>query len=523
MQADNPSRTARLRFECDGSGLPLVREVVMPTPSTADSFTTILSDLAAAGYGTDSDAPVRYVVYYDDRISEGPGNPVGLHGEAGGFNVGTPGASSPNNRGAFFAVQYAYVDYQPWWTSLLHETFHMMGAVVNGSPEATGASHCNTDWDLMCYADGGPAGSATTQVCAYTQIDCGGNTYFNGGAPTGWLGTNWNVAAPYNRFIDFGTNLDLTAPERPAQPTVDQVDGHSARVSWTLPLDDIATARTIVQYRRGASGSWSELEVAAPATTTSLPLQPETSYAVQVVSEDAAGNRSLTSLPSPVATLADDVQPSAPSSLQVTPGLHDASLSWSAAADNVGVTRYLIEQLTAGGWSEVGSTIASNTSAGVIGLVPGASYTLRVVAVDAQGNRGESDAVVFSTRTETSGGGGALPPAPSGSTAPPVTIVPVPKPVLDATGPTKPRALRISRRSRSSTTLTWSPAQDPSGIKSYVVTYRATSTRPRNLTVPAGVRRASIPTRRGTRYTVTVRAKDAAGNLGAVSSLRFRA
>ena len=38
----------------------------------------------------------------------------------------------------------------------LHEVSHTLGAVQMSSPNSSGAGHCNDQYDVMCYDDGGP-------------------------------------------------------------------------------------------------------------------------------------------------------------------------------------------------------------------------------------------------------------------------------------------------------------------------------------------------------------------------------
>ena len=85
-------------------------------------------------------------------------------------------------------------------TTVLHEVSHTLGAVQDSAPNSTVAGHCHDVADVMCYADGGPAGSAAhlEDVCATTSpilpYECGMDDYFN---PTpasgGYLDTHWNL------------------------------------------------------------------------------------------------------------------------------------------------------------------------------------------------------------------------------------------------------------------------------------------------------------------------------------------
>jgi chitodextrinase len=119
------------------------------------------------------------------------------------------------------------------------------------------------------------------------------------------------------------------------------------------------------------------------------------SHALQVRARDAAGNTG-TSATVTVTVPADTTAPGAPgapSSTGVTTTA--ATIAWSAAADDRGVTGY---QVLRDG-TVVGQTSAlSYTDAG---LTPGGSYSYTVRAVDAAGNVGpDSDPVSVTTLTE---------------------------------------------------------------------------------------------------------------------------
>ena len=92
-------------------------------------------------------------------------------------------------------------------TTMLHEMAHNLGAVQGNAPNSTGfdggiaSGHCTDEWDVMCYADGGPD-NAMTYPCTMRSgtvtetFDCGGDDYFNPIPSAGsWLASHWNVYA----------------------------------------------------------------------------------------------------------------------------------------------------------------------------------------------------------------------------------------------------------------------------------------------------------------------------------------
>ncbi len=65
-----------------------------------------------------------------------------------------------------------------------------MGAVLPGTPNGSGAGHCNDDADVMCYKDGGPRSDGyRSNVCPSPNgnldyyWDCNVNDYFHPNPP----------------------------------------------------------------------------------------------------------------------------------------------------------------------------------------------------------------------------------------------------------------------------------------------------------------------------------------------------
>jgi len=85
---------------------------------------------------------------------------------------------------------------------LAHENGHNLGAVVTTAPNTSGDAHCNDGLDVMCYADGGPFSQYDPTVCARLHFDCGHDDYFHPDpSPGSYLGRFWNLASPFNRFV----------------------------------------------------------------------------------------------------------------------------------------------------------------------------------------------------------------------------------------------------------------------------------------------------------------------------------
>lgn len=178
----------------------------------------------------------------------------------------------------------------------------------------------------------------------------------------------------------------------------------------------------------------------------------------------------------PTDTVAPTV-PGTPTATNIT--TNSATLSWPASTDNVGVVRYEIM---------LGTTVlASSTtnSVNLTGLDAGVGYSLRIRARDAAGNVSAlSNAVSFITKVPT-----------------------------DTLAPTAPTAVTVASITSVSAGLRWTASVDNVGVASYEVlngtTVLATSTT--NSVTVSGLRAA-------TAYSLRVRAKDAAGNVSALST-----
>jgi hypothetical protein len=122
-------------------------------------------------------------IYYDDR----PDPRVNLNNLSG---LG-PRFAMVEIGGSPFSGAYVF----------LHEVGHTLGAVQHSAPHSSGAGHCYTSADVLCYSDGGPwfdGGGTMQSVCAVMPdgqypFDCGGGDYYEVD-PGGYLASHWNTA-----------------------------------------------------------------------------------------------------------------------------------------------------------------------------------------------------------------------------------------------------------------------------------------------------------------------------------------
>jgi alpha-tubulin suppressor-like RCC1 family protein/chitodextrinase len=266
---------------------------------------------------------------------------------------------------------------------------------------------------------------------------------------------------------------DKQAPAPPSNLVAAGITISGFTVSWTASTDNIG----VTGYEVFLNG------VTQNTVTTNSKvfsgLASGTTYTVTVRARDAAGNWSGLSSPLSVPTPADTVAPSAPTALVssniTTSGF---TLTWAAATDNVGVTGY---EVFLGGTSQ---GVTTTTSKVFTGLSAGASYSVTVRARDAAANwSAQSSALVVVTLT-------------------------------DSAPPTMPANLVASGILATGFTVTWSASTDNVGTTGYEVLLNGITQGTVGVTSKAitGLQPA-------TAYSVAVRARDAAGNWSALSTI----
>jgi chitodextrinase len=175
----------------------------------------------------------------------------------------------------------------------------------------------------------------------------------------------------------------------------------------------------------------------------------------------------------------DTQAPSVPANLTATPASSfQVNLSWVASNDNVGVTGYEIYRDGALLTTRTGTTYSDTT------VVPGQSYSYRVRALDAAGNR-----------------------SAFGNTA---TATP---PIPDTEAPASPANLAADATGPFNVNVSWDASSDNVGVTGYeiyrdgaLLTTKTTTTHSDTTVVPGRI------------YSYEVRALDAAGNRSAFSA-----
>jgi chitodextrinase len=194
-------------------------------------------------------------------------------------------------------------------------------------------------------------------------------------------------------------SVDVTAPTSPYYPAVTAITGTEAKVTWGVPHDDIyPPVFTYAVFRDGTLlGTTASLEYTDTGLTTGA------NYCYTVTATDASLKESSPSSEACL-QLADTTPPTPPTDLAAAVvSSTEIRLTWTAAADDVGVVKYLIYR----GADAVSDGEATGTTYNDQGLSAGTSYTYTVTAVDAAGNESfGSNTVTVQTSGGSGGGGG---------------------------------------------------------------------------------------------------------------------
>jgi chitodextrinase len=269
---------------------------------------------------------------------------------------------------------------------------------------------------------------------------------------------------------------DTQAPSAPLNVTSSGITTSSANLSWSASTDNVGVVSYDVFRDLGFIGNTTN------TSFTLTGLNANTNYTITVKARDAAGNISIQSTPIGVKTLpASDTQaPTVPVGLY-SAGItqSSANIYWSASTDNVGVTGHDVfrDQVF------VGNT--ANTTYGFTGLTANTNYIFTVKARDAAGNVSSASAGL-AVKTLAA---------------------------ADTQSPTAPSALTASGITQTGFVTNWTAATDNVGVASYDVFRDGIF-----VTNIGGTSYTFSGLQPNTNYSITVKARDAAGNVSSASA-----
>ncbi|WP_433295118.1 RICIN domain-containing protein [Actinoplanes sp. CA-030573] len=328
-----------------------VAEVQLP-PEALSSFAKSVRALQALGYNrTDR----KYMMFADANVYCGIATYIADR---------RAGLGNRNNGGP----SYGRVD-AGCWSSVMaaRELTQTLGAVLIGSPNASGAGGCLDEYDLLCGED--RSGKPLRNVCPKkheNRLDCGHDDYFSTNPrPGSYLARNWNIAT--SEFLlrsDGGDDIPDAgpAPEAPAGPATPPATPATAAPTTggpTGPAGPAGEPSADVSYDPGAADGGGDAPPSPEATAT--PAQPPTSAPVSA--EPVQGKVQ------PIVTQSVAAQP-----VQAVLEIRDATsssvrLSWSAASSTATYEVWV-------GNSPIATTKA--TRARLIGLRPDGKYVVTI-------------------------------------------------------------------------------------------------------------------------------------------------
>jgi glucose/arabinose dehydrogenase len=191
---------------------------------------------------------------------------------------------------------------------------------------------------------------------------------------------------------------DSQPPTPPGNPGTSNLTCDSVTFAWDATTDDVGVAYYDVYHDGQLMTS-----VGGATLSVDLTVTPGANWGLYVNARDAAGNVSQASTTVQINApqcQADDQPPTAPTGLNASATGTTVTLTWSASADNIGVTGYDVYR--------DGTTVASVKGAVSFtdsGRAPATTYVYDVVARDAAGNESEHS----NTATVTTGASCANP------------------------------------------------------------------------------------------------------------------
>ncbi|MCG8697454.1 MAG: fibronectin type III domain-containing protein, partial [Bacteroidales bacterium] len=276
------------------------------------------------------------------------------------------------------------------------------------------------------------------------------------------------------------TTVDNKAPSIPGIISFSNISKKSVKISWGASTDNVG----VTGYDVFMNNS---LKTAVTGTSATIAgLDCNTSYSFKVRAKDAAGNKSAFNNPKSVSTsdcdIIDIIAPTVPGSISFSNITKTSvKLSWGKSTDNVGVTGYDVFM------NNSLKTTVTGTSATITGLNCETSYTFKVRAKDAAGNKSAFNNPKSASTSDCD--------------------------IIDNIAPTVPGSVSFSNITKTSLKISWGASTDNVGVTGYNVYMNNNY----NTTVN-GTSATITGLDCNTSYSFKVRAFDAAGNQSAFNA-----
>jgi fibronectin type 3 domain-containing protein len=304
-----------------------------------------------------------------------------------------------------------------------------------------------------------------------------------------------DTAGNFSSYSNIATGVtppDTIPPTTPANLSASAASSSQINLSWGASSDDVGVSGYQVERCQGVGcGNFSLVTTTTGTSFNNTGLLEATTYSYRVRATDAAGNLSFYSNTATAMTR-DVTAPTVPSGLTAAAASDSQiNLTWTASADNVGVTGYQV--LRCQGTSCTPYTQVATVSVPAYsdtGLSPSTSYRYRVRATDAAGNLSSYSSTVTATTLQ------------------------------DVTPPTAPSNLVASAASGSQINLSWRASTDLGGVTGYRIErcQGAGCTNFAQIGTSTGTSYSSTGLLEITTYSYRVRATDARGNLSEYSN-----
>ena len=243
------------------------------------------------------------------------------------------------------------------------------------APSVTGGAPISS-YGVRYSTDGGTTWANYSGTSVTTSIDVTGlsqgNTYiFQVDAINGSGASAWSVSS--------GPVVSATVPGAPSAVVATSYQNAQSSVSWSAPASTGGAPITLYTVSSSPGGFTCTTTGATSCVVTGL--TNGVGYTFSVTATNSVG-ASVASSPSNVAIPA--TVPDAPTGVVAVGGNTNATISWSAPANDGGapITLYTVSSSVGG----LSCTTSSSTSCVVNGLSNGTTYTFTVVATNAAGN-----------------------------------------------------------------------------------------------------------------------------------------